>query len=65
MSQRTIRHEMLAETIANIRRSFRGCYEFRRVHAELVEGLVIQVDRDQAALVLSRICLRGISGTPG
>ncbi len=38
MSQRTICHEMLAETIANIHRASRGCYGARRVHAELGHG---------------------------
>jgi putative transposase len=63
MSQRRIRHEMLAETIASIHRSSRACYGVRRVHAELVHGLGIQVGRDQVALVMSRLGLRGISGT--
>lgn len=38
MSERTIRHEMLAAKIANIRRPFRGCYGVRRVHTESVKG---------------------------
>jgi putative transposase len=63
MSQRTIRHEMLAEAIANIHRASRGCYGVRRVHAELVKGLGIHVGRDQVGLIMSRTGLRGISGT--
>lgn len=63
MSQRQIRHEMLAETIANIHRSSRACYGVRRAHSELVHGLGVEVGRDQVALVLSRLGLRGISGT--
>jgi len=54
---------MLAETIANIHRSSRACYGARRVHAELVNGLGMKVGRDQVALVMSRLGLRGISGT--
>ena len=63
MSQRTIRHEMFADTIADIHRASRGCYGVRRVHAELVKGFSIDVGRDQVALVMSRTGLRGISGT--
>lgn len=63
MSQRTIRHEMLAETIANIHRASRGCYGARRVHAELVHGLGIRVGRDQVAQVMARTGLRGLAGT--
>ncbi len=63
MSQRTIRHEMLAETIANIHRASRGCYGARRVHAELVHGLGIRVGRDQVARVMARTGLRGLAGT--
>ncbi len=63
MSQRTIRHEMLAETIANIHRASRGCYGARRVHAELVHGLGIRVGRDQVARVMVRTGLRGLAGT--
>jgi putative transposase len=40
-----------------------ACYGVRRVHAELLHGLGIQVGRDQVALVMSRLGLRGISGT--
>ena len=54
---------MLAETIANPHRSSHSCYGVRRVHAELVNGLSIQVGRDQVALVMSRLGLRGISWT--
>ena len=63
MSQRTIRHEMLAEAIANIHRASRGCYGVRRVHAELVKRLGIHVGRDQVGLIMSRTGLRCISGT--
>ena len=63
MSQRTIRHEMLAETIANIHRASRGCYGARRVHVELVHGLGIHVGRDQVARVMVRTGLRGLAGT--
>jgi len=63
MSQRHIRHEMLAETIANIHQASRGCYGVRRIHAELVRGLGIQVGRDQVALVMQRTGIRGIAGT--
>lgn len=62
MSQRTIRHEMLAETIANIHRASRGCYGARRVHAELVHGLGMRVGRDQVARVMERTGLRGLAG---
>lgn len=63
MSQRTIRHEMLAEKIAIIGRASRGCFRVLSVHAELVKWLGIHVGRDQVALVMSRTGLRGISGT--
>jgi len=63
MSQRQIRHEMLAETIANVHQASRGCYGVRRIHAELVRGLGIQVGRDQVALVMQRTGIRGIAGT--
>lgn len=63
MSRRTIRHEMLAETITNIHRASRDCYGVRRVHAELVRGLGIHVGRDQVAQVISRTGLWSVSGT--
>jgi transposase InsO family protein len=62
-SQRTLRHQMLAETVANIHRASRGCYGIRRVHAELVHGLGIPVGRDQVARVMQDTGLRGLSGT--
>jgi len=62
ISQRRIRHKMRAEAIANIHRSFRACHGVRPVHAELVNGLGMKVGRDQVALVMSRLGLRGISG---
>jgi len=43
MSQRNIRHEMLAETLANIHQASPGCYGIRWVHIELVRRLDIQV----------------------
>lgn len=63
MSQRAIRHAMLAETIANIHRASRRCYGVRRIHAELVYGLGIEVGRDQVAAVMARAGIRGLSGT--
>lgn len=63
ISQRRIRHEMLAEAIANIHRSSRARYGVRRVHAEPVNGFGMKMGRDQVALVMSRQGLSGISGT--
>ncbi len=62
-SQRQIRHEMIAEAIANIHRASRGCYGFRRMHAELVHGLGIMVGRDQVRAIMKNTGIRGISGT--
>jgi len=63
MSQRKIRHEMLAETLANIHQASPGCYGIRRVRAELVRGLGIKVGRDQVGLVMQRTGIRGVAGT--
>lgn len=62
MSQRHIRHEMLAETIANIHQPHELAMG-RRIHAEFVRGLGIQAGRDQVGLVMQRTGIREIAGT--
>lgn len=62
-TQRALRHAMLAETIEHVHLASRGCYGVRRVHAELVHGLGIQVGRDQVGLIMQRLGLRGVAGT--
>ena len=61
-SERTLRHEMLAETIANVHRASRGTYGVRRIHAELNMGLGISVGREQVRAIMRKTGLRGASG---
>lgn len=63
INQRTIRHEMLAETIADIRRASQGCYGVQRVDSELVKGLGIHLGRARVGLGMSSTRLGGISGS--
>lgn len=59
-SQRRLRHEALGKLIDEVHADSRRTYGYRRVHAELTDGLGIQVGRDQVALVMARSGLQGI-----
>jgi putative transposase len=59
-SQRQLRHEALAELIDEVHADSRRTYGYRRVHAELTDGLGLQVGIDQVALVMARMGLQGI-----
>lgn len=63
-SQRSIRHALLSDLIAQIHRESRGIYGGRRVHAELTLGHGIEVGHGQVELLMRRAGLRGVGGRP-
>jgi preprotein translocase subunit SecA len=57
-SQRQLRHEALAKLIDDVHADSRRTYGYRRVHAELTDGLGLQIGIDQVALVMARMGLQ-------
>ncbi|WNM23305.1 IS3 family transposase [Demequina capsici] len=61
-SERSIRHAMLTDLIADIHQDCHGIYGARRVHAELTIGRGIAVGHGQVELLMKRAGLQGVSG---
>ncbi|WNM24381.1 IS3 family transposase [Demequina capsici] len=61
-SERSIRHAMLTDLIADIHQDCHGIYGARRVHAELTFGRGIAVGHGQVELLMKRAGLQGVSG---
>lgn len=61
-SERSIRHAMLTDLIADIHQDCHGIYGARRVHAELTIGRGIAVGHGQVELLMRRAGLQGVSG---
>jgi putative transposase len=59
-SQRQLRHEALGKLIDEVHADSRRTYGYRRVHAELTDGLGLQIGRDQVGLVMARSGLQGL-----
>jgi transposase InsO family protein len=61
-SERSIRHAMLTDLIADIHQDGHGIYGARRVHAELTIGRGIAVGHGQVELLMKRAGLQGVLG---
>ena len=62
-SARAVRHAMVADVICQVHAEARQTYGARRVHAELVLGRNMGVDRCTVGLVM-RLGLAGLPGRP-
>ena len=63
-SQRSIRHAWLTDLIRQVHADSRQTYGSKRVHAELILGRRISVDREEVTMLMHRAGIRGLSGRP-
>jgi transposase InsO family protein len=61
-SERSVRHAMLTDLIAQIHADCHGIYGARRIQAELTIGRGVCVGHGQVELLMQRAGLQGISG---